>query len=222
MWMGLVICPWGAPLLRARRPPAQYRCFYPRTSLASGSRTSQSHPCGRWRSLEAFQGPLLVCGGKEICLEIARSCIQCQAGTDYGAMRMTAGTIMSSGPWDTLSIDKMGSLSADKRMKYIITFVDCYSKCAILIPSKDYMAQTVSNTLLNGVIPYFGVPWRLLSDRGRKFTGQVWDELLKTLGIQRLLTFPYHLEGNAINDRNHRSMNKYAACVPVYGRQSPT
>ena len=45
----------------------------------------------------------------------------------------------------------------------------------ILIPSKDHTAQMVSNALLGRVITYFGVPQQLLSDRGRKFTGRVWE-----------------------------------------------
>ena len=127
----------------------------------------------------------------------------------------------STGPWDTLSVDIVGPLPADRRMEYIITFVDCYSNYAILIPSKDHTAQTVSNALLDRVIPYFGVPRQLLSDRGWEFTGQVWDELLRTLGIQRVLTSPYHLEGSTIIKCSHHTMNNmlraysYTDCNPI-------
>ena len=114
---------------------------------------------------------------------------------------------MSMGPWDTLFVDIVGPFPADRRMEYIITFVDYCSKYAILIPSKDHTAQMVHNALLDCVIPYFGVPRRFLSDRGREFTGQVWDELLKTLGIQKLLTSSYHPEGNTINELSHHTIN---------------
>ena len=86
-----------------------------------------------------------------------------------------------------------GPPSCQPEMEYIITFVDCYSKYAILIPSKDHMSQMVSNTLLDRVISYFGVPRWLLSDRGREFTKQVWNELFRTLGVQRVLTSPYDM-----------------------------
>ena len=105
------------------------------------------------------------------------------------------------------SVDIVGPLPTDRRVEYNITFLDCYSKYAILIFSKDHMAQTDSSALLERVIPYFGVPWQLLSDRGRAFTGQVWDELLRTFGIQRVITSPYHPEGNIINECSHRTMN---------------
>ena len=102
----------------------------------------------------------------KIYLEVARSSIQCQAGTDYGAQRKTSGTIVSDRLWDTLFIDIVGTLPANRRMEYIITYVDCFSKYSILIPPKDHSALTASNVLLDQVILNFVVPRRLLSDRG--------------------------------------------------------
>ena len=128
----------------------------------------------------------------------------------------TAGTVMSMGPWYTLSINIVGPLPANRKMEYLITFVDCYSKYTILIPSNDHTAQTVSNALLDRVVIYFKVPCRLSSDRGWEYTGQVWEELLEALGVQRVLTSPYHPEGNAINDRSHRTMNNVLCAYLSY------
>ena len=57
------------------------------------------------------------------------------------------------------------------------------------------------------VIPYFGTPRRLLSDRGREFISSILIKLLRSLGIQQVLTSPYHPKGNAINERSHRTLN---------------
>ena len=57
------------------------------------------------------------------------------------------------------------------------------------------------------VIPYFGTPRRLLSYRGREFISAIWTKLLRSLGIQQVLTSPYHPEGNTINERSHRVLN---------------
>ena len=86
-------------------------------------------------------------------------------------------------------------------------FVDCYSRYTILVPASNHTASTVSDALLRHVVPYFGTPRRLLSDRGREFVGEVWAKLTHSLGIQRLLTSPYHPEGNSINKRSHRTIN---------------
>ena len=145
--------------------------------------------------------------GRRICIEVAQSCPQCQRGSDYGHRQKTTGTIESKGPWDTLSVDIVGPLPADRRHEFIIVFVDCYSRFTILVPASNHTADTVSDALLCHVVPYFGTPRRLLSDRGREFVGEVWGKLTSTLGIQRVLTSPYHPEGNSINECSHRTMN---------------
>ena len=141
--------------------------------------------------------------GRRICLETAQSCPQCQLGTDYGHRQKTTGTIQSQGPWDTLYIDIVGPLPPDQHHEFLIVFVDCFSKYTILIPSSNHTASTVSEALMRHVIPYFGTPRRLLSDRGREFISSIWTKLLCSLGIQQVLTSPYHPEGNAINERSH-------------------
>ena len=145
--------------------------------------------------------------GRRICIEVAQSCPQCQRGSDYGHRQKTTGTIESKGPWDTLSVDIVGPLPADCQHEFIIVFVDCYSRFTILVPTSNHTADTVSDALLRHVVPYFGTPRRLLSDRGREFVGDVWGKLTSSLGIQRVLTSPYHPEGNSINERSHRTMN---------------
>ena len=82
------------------------------------------------------------------------------------------------------------------------------------MPASNHTADTVSDALLRHVVPYFGTPRRLLSDRGREFVGDVWGKLTHSLGIQRILTSPYHPEGNSINERSHRTMNNMLrACL---------
>ena len=118
----------------------------------------------------------------------------------------TTRSIQSSGPWDTLSVDIVGPLPADRQHEFLIVFVDCYSRYTILVPASNHTASTVSDALLRHVVPYFGTPRRLLSDRGREFVGEVWSKPTRSLGIQRLLTSPYHPEGNSINERSHRTI----------------
>ena len=117
------------------------------------------------------------------------------------------GTVQSQGPWDTVSIDIVGPLPPDHRHELLIVFVDCFSKYTILIPSSNHTANTVSEALMRHVIPYFGTPRRLLSDRGQEFISAIWTKLLHSLEIQQVLTSPYRPEGNAINERIHRTLN---------------
>ena len=160
--------------------------------------------------------------GRRICIEVAQSCPQCQLGSDYGHRLKTTGSIQSNGPWDTLSVDIVGPLPADRRHEFLIVFVDCYSRYTILVPANNHTANTVSDALLHHVVPDFGTPRRLLSDRGREFMGEVWSKLTRSLGIQRLLTSPYHPEGNSINERSHRTINNMLRALLLDGVPSRT
>ena len=134
--------------------------------------------------------------------------------SDYGHRLKTTGAIQFKGPWDTLSVDIVGPLSADRRHELVIVFVDCFSRYSILVPASNHTANTVSEALLRHVVPYFGTPRHLLSDRGQEFVGEVWAGLTRSLGIQRLLTSSYHPEGNSINERSHRTINNMLrACL---------
>ena len=158
--------------------------------------------------------------GRRICLEVAQSCPQCQLGSDYGHCQKMTGTIQSQGPWDTLSIGIVGPLPNDHLQEFLIVFVDCYSQYTILVPSSNHTANTVSEALLRHVIPYFGTPRLLLSDRGREFISKIWTKLLHSLGIQQVLTSPYHPEGNAINERSHRTLNNMLRTRLIEGSSS--
>ena len=98
-------------------------------------------------------------------------------------------------------------------------FVDCFSRYSILVPASNH---TVSDALLRHVVPYFGTPRRLLSDLGRKFVSEVWSKLTHSLVIQRLLTSPYHPEGNAINEWSHRTINNMLRARLLEGVPSRT
>ena len=141
-------------------------------------------------------------------------------GSDYGHQLKTTGTIQSQGPWDTPSVDIVGPLPADHRQEFLIMFMDCYSRYTLLVPASNHTANTVSDALLRHVVPYFGTLRHLLFDRGREFLGEVWGKLMLSLGVQLVLTSPYHPERNAINERSHRTMNNMLRARLLEGTSS--
>ena len=144
--------------------------------------------------------------GRRICIEVAQSCPQCQRGSDYGHWLKTAGTIQSKGPWDTLSVDIVGPLPADRRHEFVIVFVDCFSRYSILVPASNHgkhgerCSPATCRAILRHTPPPLVRPWPGICWRG---LGQSHS----LPGDQRLLTSPYHPEGNSINERSHRTLN---------------
>ena len=117
-------------------------------------------------------------------------------------------------------MDIVGPLPANHRHVFLIVFVDCYSRYTILVSASNHITNTVSHALLRHVVPYFGTSCHLLSDRGREFVGEVWGKLMCSLGVQRVLTSPYHPEGNAVNEHSHRTMNNMLLARLLEGTSS--
>ena len=89
-------------------------------------------------------------------------------------------------------------ISSKKGERYILSIIDCFSKYLILVPLRDHATPTFSRALYNRVVGYFGCPRKILSDRGTEFTGRIWGKLMKLLGLQQVLTYPYYPQGNGI------------------------
>ena len=62
--------------------------------------------------------------------------------------------------------------------------------------TKDQTAKTVARVLYKQFITVFGVPAKLLSDRGANFTSRLVEELCSTFGIQKCCTTLYHAQCN--------------------------
>jgi len=60
------------------------------------------------------------------------------------------------------------------------------TKGIILVPCSKFgaTADTTATLILDNVFKHFGLPDKILSDRGPQFTSGMFCELMKTLGIQ--------------------------------------
>jgi len=76
----------------------------------------------------------------------------------------------------------------------ILTIVDqgC-SKAAKFIPcQKTIDGPGMANEYLKHLIPWFGVPKRIISDRDPRFTSNFAKTLCKNLGVQQNLSTAFH------------------------------
>ena len=154
---------------------------------------------GLKKTLNLFQRRFIGVQQKPLCWEVISECIGCQLGSDYKPREVPKGNIESTSPWDVLSIDLMGPFVAGRKgERYILSIIDCFFRYLILVPLHDHTATTVSRALYEHVIGYFGSPRKILSNRGTEFTGRIWTELMKLLGIQQMLTSHYYPQGNGI------------------------
>ena len=97
------------------------------------------------------------------------------------------------GPWQEISIDVIGLLPKSNGMDTIIVIVDRFTKMIRL-------KMTMTNISLKGIVKIYqdeiwklyGIPRKILSDRGPQFMSKFMGEFTKALGITKQLLMVYH------------------------------
>ena len=156
-------------------------------------------------TLDIFHSRYTGPRARSICEDIVRKCHGCQVAKDYGHAKAEQGHITAPRPWHTIAIDVVGPLRAIRGYKFIISIVDVYSKFSILIPARSHTATDIVHAIHHRVIPYFGVPYCILSDNGPEFTSEVYSQMGKLLGVKLVHSAPYRPQGNSVVERMHRT-----------------
>ncbi|KAH9085199.1 hypothetical protein LEN26_020572, partial [Aphanomyces euteiches] len=109
------------------------------------------------------------------------------------------------GPFDLMVVDALGPLpTTENGNKYILVFGDYFIRWIEAFPVPDLRTSTFSRTLIDEVLCRFGVPNRLLSDRGSNFISELAETMYTTLGIHKLTSAPYHPQSQGLVERfNH-------------------
>ena len=79
--------------------------------------------------------------------------------------------------------------------KYVIVFQDFATKWPMIFPAPDQQAIRIVNLLTEHIVPFFGVPEALLSDRGTNLLSHLMLDVCKLVGIKKLNTTAYHPHG---------------------------
>jgi hypothetical protein len=84
------------------------------------------------------------------------------------------------------------------------------TKGVILLPTnKTVTAEGVARLLLENLYKRFGLPDKIISDRGPQFASHSFRELLKLLGITSSLTTAYHPQSDGATERMNQEIEDY-------------
>lgn len=79
-------------------------------------------------------------------------------------------------PFQTIHVDHLGSLSKSVRgAKYIFAVIDAFTKFILLCATKTTCSRPVLK-LLDKIFEVYGVPQRIISDRGSAFTSKAFKD----------------------------------------------
>jgi transposase InsO family protein len=82
--------------------------------------------------------------------------------------------------------------------KYLLIFVDHFTRFCEAIPIPTQETEIRAKEFVVRIITQFGVPSKLLTDRGATFMSTLMKEVCKLLGIQKLQISSYNTQSNGI------------------------
>ena len=84
--------------------------------------------------------------------------------------------------------------------------MDHFTRYALVVVMKDQTAKTVTTVFYECFIAVFGVPTKLLSNRGANFTSTLVDKLCAAFGIRKCRTTAYHAQCNGQVEHFHQTL----------------
>ena len=133
-------------------------------------------------------------------------CAECAMTTGTGReKRPPLHPIPVKRPFQIWGIDIMELPKTAKRNKYVIVMQDFLTKWPLVFPAPDQKANRIARLLVDELLPMFGVPEALLSDRGTNLLANVVQDVCQLLGITKLNTTAYHPQCDGMVERLNRT-----------------
>ena len=108
-------------------------------------------------------------------------------------------------PFDKIAIDLVTDCeTSTSGNRHILTIIDHLTGWSEAFPIPNKSADTIVATLFNQYLPVHMCPRYILSDNGMEFKNSLMDQVLQQLGIDRILSAPYHPQNNGKLELFHK------------------
>ena len=107
---------------------------------------------------------------------------------------------------DFTSVESTMELNKLPSIKSVLVIMDHFTHYALAVMTKDQTAKTIAKVLYERFITVFGMPVKLLNNRGANFTSVLEEELCTTFSIQKCQTTAYHLQCNGQVKHFHQTL----------------
>ena len=112
-------------------------------------------------------------------------------------------------PLDLVSIDFIVELPvSNSNNKHILTVVDNFTKHLKTYAVPDRTAKTAAQCIYDYVLT-FGIPFKLYSDCDPAYEAQLFQELMKLLGVKKLRTTGYNAKANGLCEKLNGVVKQY-------------
>jgi len=141
--------------------------------------------------------------------DYVRKCDSCQRRKEDRQFTAPLGSPeVLERPFQITSMDITGPYPlTPRRNKYLLTFIDHFSKYAEAFPILDQSAEVCARVYTREIVARHGTGSVLVTDQGSAFMSSFFRETCKVLGIQRIHTSSFHPQSNGAVERWHRTLH---------------
>ena len=170
---------------------------------------------GRRRTEAAIRMRAYWVGWSDDVRQNLKCCSECARYTrGKPPRRVGLSPIKCGEPWEVLALDVTGphpvSLGGHR---FILTMQDAFSKWVEAFPIRRHTAQIVARLVFEQIVLRYGAPLRILTDQGTEFQSELFAELCRLMGINKVKSTPYRPQSNGGLERFHRTLNAMLAKV---------
>ena len=123
-------------------------------------------------------------------------------------------------PFKSIALDFIVKLPESNNYNTILTITDTFSKASIFIPCNETInAEKTTLLYATYVLPYYGLPSRIISDRDPRFTSTFTKELCRMLHIDQNISTAYHPQTNGQSKRTNQWLKQYL-CIFINFHQN--
>ncbi|OMH80461.1 Retrovirus-related Pol polyprotein from transposon [Zancudomyces culisetae] len=167
---------------------------------------------------------LLYTGSRifDIVKRVVKFCVLCQRYKGHVSKVNPLNPIAVAKPFEILGIDAMGPINpiSINGNRYLLTAMDYNTKWPITRAVPNISTEMVINFLIYDVVAIYGVPKRLISDRGANFISDVAVEFYKFLGIDHRPTTAYRPQSNGQVERFNQNLKNVLSKLCYKDRQN--
>jgi transposase InsO family protein len=120
-------------------------------------------------------------------------------------------------PMDRWCVDALEVLETESGFKFVLAFLDCFTRWIELYPLKSLEAQDAARCLID-IIGRYGAPRELLSDRGSQFVNTVIAAVLRSVGSSHVLAMAYSHEENGRIERANREILRHLRAFVMHSK----
>ena len=130
--------------------------------------------------------------------------------------------ILVSYPMELIHLDflTLGGKAGDAKSTNILVITDHFTKYAQAYITPKQTAVVVACTLWENFLVHYGWPEKILTDQGKSFENNLFQELCNLAQVKKLHTSPYHPETNGQCEHFNATLISMLGTLPSHAKKN--